>query len=222
MINVARVRKAALDSDLMSAPDMMWIGASLPEITGHTASFVTTNVTFPGRFEVFLSHRGKDAKQVLVDAMLRLPSSSRIFLDCMALPTGLINRHFVFRSLIQSNEILLIETENFQHSEWCKKEAWLAGILADIKFCNVSRTVDVNDAVVNLGRFGGADAAPDPDPDIAIGQVQDEDDLSPYGVSWICSRVFKDIDYWARAPNLFSAREKGLSVTGVAQFRDGS
>jgi hypothetical protein len=226
MINVVKVLKLALDSQIVSAPDMMWIGASFPQLLGHTTTFSTVAVNDPEPFEIFLSHRGKDAKRALMSAVFLMRDGRRIFLDCLKLGTGLINRHFVFRSLVRSRRILLVQTDNFWHSEWCRKEAWLAQTLSDLHLSSVMRVNSIHDLVGHIGRLIDTNA---PDPaNLTIkrgantsppGFNQDEWERVPYG-SGITFRILKDIDYWARAPNLYSAQKKGLDVELLVNFRE--
>ena len=49
---------------------------------------------------------------------------------CLTLPRGVVNRSFVFGSLARSERILIVETENFHESVWCRKEAWAADALS--------------------------------------------------------------------------------------------
>lgn len=226
MINVVKVLKVALDGLPVSASDMMWIGASFPRLLGHTATFSTVVASDPEPFEVFLSHRGKDAKQILMNAVFSSPNRHKIFLDCLVLGTGLINRHFVFRSLVRSRRILIVETDNFWLSEWCQKEAWLAQVLSDLNISSTVRTNSAHDIEACIGHLIDHDAAEPAIPTARQASIQsppgfDQDkwDRSPYG-SGITFRILKDTDLWFRVPNLHSAKEKGLDVKHIINFRE--
>ena len=219
MIEVVKALRAAISSYLITSCDMMWIGASLASLTGYTTTTGANDVSPDGQFTAFFSHRGKDSKQLLLANVQRLPASSRLFLDCLRVSNGLVNRHFVFRSMANSQCVIIIETENFHNSEWCKKEAWFADVLYGLGLCDVHRVSSVPEAISYLDRFA-TEGESSVNAGLQIGMFEDNTDTAPHGVSWTCYRVLKDIDYWARAPNIYSAREKGLNVSRLIWFRD--
>ena len=51
----------------------------------------------------------------------------------------MVNRNFVFGSLARSSRVLIVETENFDESEWCRKEAWFAEALEACELARVER-----------------------------------------------------------------------------------
>lgn len=138
--------RRALQASEISACDMMWMAGAIAqrdEIQISDAYFQRT----VKRYSSFLSHRGKDSKLKLASHILKSCGKDRtssVFLDCLCLPQRLINRKFVFESLARAEHICVVESPNYQESEWCRKEEWYARQLADlqdktIEYTNVER-----------------------------------------------------------------------------------
>lgn len=204
MLRMVKILSEGIMNPLLTAADLMWMAASLAEVreirsgTGSPGTVKTEQ-----RFAVFLSHRGRDAKRRLSSAVQDLEGRPGIFLDCMVMPRGVINRCFIYSSLSKSDRILIVETENFSESEWCRKEAWFSDAMAAHGQAKVERTT-LADAEMMLGQYESA----------AARGRHDESLRYP-----IAPRVMRDIDYWARTPNLFSLKEKGFATTNLVELQ---
>ncbi|HSE16449.1 MAG TPA: toll/interleukin-1 receptor domain-containing protein [Pyrinomonadaceae bacterium] len=202
MLRMIRVIAKGMKNPLISAADLMWIGAALAEVrevrAGHGPA---TEVSYE-RFDLFLSHRGRDAKQVLAQAVQSRPESTRIFLDCLTLPRGIINRSFIYGSLARSDRVLIVETDNFQESEWCRKEAWFADAMASC-------------GVVSAERVTLAKASVEVAQSLPAQVNQSSREELEYEIA---SRVLSDIDYWARAPNRHSLTQLGHSTKSLERL----
>lgn len=210
LIRVVQILREALQDEDLEACDMMWIATSLAKIrsvnSGHKEKFLADQAG-PG---LFLSHRGMDSKRQLMEAVLRLNLRQHVFLDCLSLPRQMINRHFVFKNLARSERVLIVETANFLESSWCRKEASFAKILARHGICKVTTVSKVDLALKEVERHQDNAISSDTSPatqneQAALTRRKDG--------SWTTNRIMTDIDYWARKPNLFSVKEKGLPVT---------
>ena len=199
MVRIVRILATGLANSLLSAADLMWIGAALAIVREIRAGHGPATEISHERFNLFLSHRGRDAKQALAQAVQSRPESARIFLDCLTLPRGIINRSFVYGSLARSDRILIVETDNFQESEWCRKEAWFADAIAS---CGLVRTerVTLKEASAQVAQSSPAQ----------VHQFREELDYP------IAPRVLNDIDYWGRAPNRHSLEKLGYSTECLA------
>ena len=98
----------------------------------------------------------------------------------------MINRSFVFGSLARSERILIVETENFNESEWCRKEAWFADAMAGHGLTRVER-MTLPDAAAQVAAAG------------LLSMRRRSNQELRYAIA---QRVLNDIDYWARSPNL--------------------
>ena len=102
LVRLVSIVEAGLKNELLSAADLMWTGAALARIAAVQAGTGATPAPhIESRYEVFLSHRGRAAKQKLALAARALPEGLA-FLDCMTLPKGVINRMFIYASLARS------------------------------------------------------------------------------------------------------------------------
>ena len=201
MPDVLRAVRACLNSAEVDAADMMWIALSLAEVRWHDRPEVDAQQ----RFELFLSHRGPDSKQALVDTLLEGPLDSSIFLDCLVLPRRIINRYFVLRSVTHSKEVLIVQSPNYETSIWCKKEEWFADLLQTLGRATVTRVSSTENAAQRLRRAQPAVApARPPRPDI---------DLENH---WVTTRILRDLDYWARRPNMHGLQESGVPTGAFA------
>jgi hypothetical protein len=193
MITLVGILAEGLLNPLLCAADLMWIGAGLVRIQKVKSGPGQPVPVEPEAFEIFLSHRGRDAKRQLSETVQKLPHNHGIFLDCMSLPHGVINRSFVFGSLAKSKQIVIVETENFNESEWCRKEAWLADMMSVQNLARVDRMV-LGDATTRIAADG----------DLTVRRRSNQGRRYP-----ISHRVLRDIDYWARTPNLHSLKKGG-------------
>jgi hypothetical protein len=203
MRSLVAVLSTGLTNPLLTAPDLMWIGAALARVREVVIRHAGSSPIVEEKFGLFLSHRGRDAKRPLSIAVRALPQTHGVFLDCMTLPHGVVNRSFIYNSLARSERILIVETANYLESEWCRKEAWFADAM-------------VMHGLATLERVTLADA---------IGRVAAEgpkslrrrgDQRFSYPMS---DRVLQDIDYWARKPNLHSLKETGHSIEALAPLQ---
>jgi hypothetical protein len=203
MIRLVSVLEAGLHNELLSTADLMWAGAALARvhtIQAGTGGSPTPHIDEP--FEIFLSHRGRDAKRELASAARYLPKDVA-FLDCLTLPRGVINRMFIYASIARSKRILIIETPNFHESEWCRKEAWFAEAMAAQGMARVVRgtLMDGIRAIdqIRLQRQQGSPA--------------------PRSTYPIAQRVLRDIDYHGRQPNLYTLQESGHATEVFAPIQ---
>ena len=102
-----------------------------------------------GGYSLFLSHRGRDSKVVLAEAVGGEGRHFNVFLDCLSLPKGIINRNFVFNSLCRSDTVFIVESQHYLESAWCRKEAWLAEEMARLNLLKIER-LTLGDAVGKL------------------------------------------------------------------------
>jgi hypothetical protein len=215
--SVVRLLREALQSDVLDACDMMWLAAGMARVLIHSSGWGEPETGGPG-YGLFLSHRGRDVKADLTRAVLSLGVRPAVFLDCLSLPRGLINRHFVFRSLVRSRAVVVVDSPNFDESAWCRKEAWVAEALARLGLAQLVRVGGAGQAARLLedeSRTGRL--SPPPPVAVAAGApAENEDDPT----AWVCNRILNDIDYWARTPNLHSAREKKLPIGCVQPMLD--
>lgn len=226
MRSAVRLLREAVQSDEIDACDMMWLAAGVARVMLHSSGWgePESGITY----QLFLSHRGRDLKADLTRAVLALDIRPDVFLDCLSLPRGLVNRHFVFRSLVRSQTVVVVDSPNFQESVWCRKELWVAEALARLGCANLRNLGGVDQVVEVLSeeRRGGRLRTP---AEIAAAVLShstgdennknDEDDEDDR-TSWVCNRILNDVDYWARTPNLHSAREAGLPLGGLQTMVD--
>ena len=203
LMSMVLILAEGLTNPLLSAADLMWMGAALARVREVHSGHREALPMMEEQFDLFLSHRGRDAKRSLSGAVQTLRPASGVFLDCLTLPRGMINRNFIYSSLARSKEILIVDTENFNESEWCRKEAWFAGLLTAHRLAG-SKRVTLSNAI-ELVKSGS--------PKSARGRPSQK-------LSYpIASRVLRDVDYWARKPNLHSLREAGLQRTAWRRFK---
>jgi hypothetical protein len=196
MLVLVRIMTDALMDRLLSAADLMWIGAALARVDEIRSGFAKPVSKKEERFSLFLSHRGLDAKRPLAEIVQGLPAEHGVFLDCMVLPHGVVNRSFIFGSLAHSEQILIVDTENFNDSPWCRKEAWFAEALAAHGVAKAERLL-LGAAKTRVMSQGATSTR--------LRAVQ--------GLGYsIAPRVLSDIDYWARKPNLYSLKEMGHPI----------
>jgi hypothetical protein len=190
-----RILAAGLLEPLLNAADMMWIGAALARVrTVASGLGVAANVA-EEQFALFLSHRGRDSKLQLSAEVRKLPSNHGVFLDCLTLPHGVINRWFIYGALARTETTVVVETPNYDESDWCRKELWFADALAKHRLTRLER-LSVMNALQSVHQSG----------------EQSSRRPGDLGLRYpILSRILKDIDYWARKPNLHSLKESGYT-----------
>jgi hypothetical protein len=194
MRSVVRLLHDALEEPEFMACDLMWIASGLAKV--RTVSSGHTGPVEPVReeFSIFLSHRGQDAKKLLAENVMKQGEQHAIFLDCLTLPRGLINRKFVFESLAKSKRIFIVETPNYEKSAWCRKERWVAESMQRLDLASVQR-VPLAEATSAID-VSGIPARPR-QPARAFHYP-------------IAPRILKDADYWARKPNKHSLAQRGM------------
>lgn len=198
MRNALQVLREGLTHELMTACDLMWIAAGVVRRRSVEAGFGKARPRRREQFEVFLSHRGCDAKNTLAQTLLRQHDASGVFLDCLRLPRSVINRNFVFGAIGRSANVVVVDTPNFAKSEWCMKELWVAQQLERLGLTTLRRC-SLSDAVGAVSEMESIQAKDGTD-------TPDEDTERAYP---ILSRILTDIRYWARAPNLDSLAKLG-------------
>jgi hypothetical protein len=175
---------------------MMWIGAALARVHSiMTGAGSTEDTISEERFAIFLSHRGRDAKQQLAAQVRELPSEHGVFLDCLTLPHGVVNRFFIYGALARTDTVVLVDTPNFDESSWCRKEFWFSDALVRHGIARLERLpiADSLEAVRSRGPLSRRTSG-----DLRLHYP-------------ILPRILRDIDYFGRAPNLFSLKESGYS-----------
>jgi hypothetical protein len=187
----------------------MWIATGLAKIRSVDSGHQKLPVADDIGWRMFLSHRGKDSKRQLMEAVLKLNARAHIFLDCLSLPRKMVNRYFVFKSLVRSEKVLLVETANFSESAWCRKESSLANILVRHGICEVATVSHADSAIQELERHREKTMLDRAD---SFGKGALDSPTREAG-SWTTTRILRDIDYHSRHPNLFSVKEMGLPAT---------
>ena len=195
MRTVVAVLAEALANPLLSAPDLMWMGAALARIREIEIRNVEPITVDEERFGLFLSHRGRDAKLPLSVAVQNLQPTHGVFLDCLTLPHGVVNRSFIYSSLAHADRVLIVETEHYGESEWCRKEAWFGDALSRHGLASLEHT-DLAGAVRRVADKGGSSHRRRAEARLRYP---------------LADRVLHDIDNWQRAPNLHSLTETGYS-----------
>ncbi|NZD63634.1 toll/interleukin-1 receptor domain-containing protein [Rhizobium sp. WYCCWR 11290] len=203
MVPLLGILADGLSDPLLSAADLMWIAAGLARVRHVKVRHQEATPLTSDRFGVFLSHRGCDAKFELASTFEGLPAGHGVFLDCMTLPRGVINRSFVYKSLTNADSVVIVETEHFRESQWCLKEAWLSDAMAGRGLLRVER-LSLPDAMALVRSHGPAT------------RRQSGDPRHVYGIT---ARVLRDIGYWARRPNLHSLQEAGVSAEPLSSLR---
>lgn len=207
-----KVLREAVESETVDACDMMWVAAGVARIKAHSSGWSEPEGDSYEHM-VFLSHRGSDVKKALAQLILQLGVPQEVFLDCLSLPRGLVNRHFVFRSLARSGVVLVVDSPHFNESAWCRKEAWVAEALARHGHLHLSWAAGYEGALPYIKLAAEVGEPDDADAARENGHAREgDDDEEEFDTSWVCNRILNDIDYWARTPNLYSAKEKGLPV----------
>ena len=207
MITLVKVLKEAFSDEYLEANDLMWIAAGVAKETSISTKFdVTQAYPLQTHFEMFLSHRGKDAKKQLMEQVIDHKIQDTIFLDCLSLPYRIINRNFVFKNLVRSKRILIVQTKNYDASIWCCKEASVANILSSLGLCEVIKVPSVDSATEQIDNITALKKE-QKTPHNSSTVPADEH------TSWITTRIMRDIDYHGRQPNLYSAKEQDLTIT---------
>jgi len=201
---VLRILQAGLHDPLLSGADLMWIAAALVRVREVRSGLGQPARSADDRFEFFISHRGRDAKQQLSAMVQNFPPRHGVFLDCLTLPRGVINRSFIYGSMARSQKIVIVDTENYQESDWCKKELWVASALAEAGLVKYERTT-LESALSQLETWGPRSSR----------QYSDLSLVYP-----ISQRVLRDLDYWARSPNLHSLKEKGHPADSLTRLQE--
>lgn len=196
MLIMLDILHKGLNTPLMSAVDLMWIAASLVKVEDIKSGLTPPGMIEPEVFQTFLSHRGRDAKLALSEAVNSLHATHGMFLDCLTLPHGTVNRYFVFSSLARSRHVVIVETVNFSESDWCRKEAWFADAMRSADLVNVER-MTLEQVLEHIG---------------SAGPLSKRHRGSSNLTYPITQRILKDIDYWARSPNLYSLKKSVHSV----------
>lgn len=200
---VVAVLAEALTNPLLTAADLLWIGAAVAQVRHVTVRNVDPITVDDERFGLFLSHRGLDAKLPLSVAVRALPPGHGVFLDCLVMPRGVVNRSFIYGSLARSDRVLIVQTEHYDDSTWCRKEAWFCDALARHGLARVERD-DLRGALTRVTADGGRT------------RRRHSDRRLHYPIA---DRVLRDLDYWARAPNLHSLREAGHATDAFEELR---
>lgn len=149
-VRVLRFVLDHLDDPVFTGPDVMWIAFALSEIAelqvGHT------NRSAPPRptYETFFSHRGTDTKTSLTKGLLNEGLERVAFLDCLAVPRSRINRLFLYESIVGSRTVTLVETRNFDQSNWCRRERSFAEFLNRWEGRQIQRTPTAEKALASL------------------------------------------------------------------------
>jgi len=203
MVALVRILAEALRSSMLNAADLMWIGAGVVRMRDVQSGHAPALLPKQDCFGLFLSHRGRDSKRTLSEAVQTLPPTHGIYLDCLTLPRGEVNRSFIFGSLARSEQVLLVDTENYDESTWCRKEAWFAEALAANGLATIRR-LKLAEAQAHVVAKGAETVRK------RIPQVL------PY---LIAPRVLSDLDYWARTPNLHSLKESGHGTGSLAPLQ---
>lgn len=202
LVTVLQLLRRALDTRVMDANDLMWTATSLAEV--EQTVIRGRAVESPGvpRHRIFLSHRGKDAKAVLMDAILGGERAKEAFLDCLSMPRSVINRLFLYQSLTWSQEVLIIRTQNFHASSWCRKEAWIAEALAGLTGIRMTVLSNVDQATEYLESLVWG-------PKVEEHNAAGPSDEATSRSSWTTARILKDMTEVTRAPNLWSVTHNG-------------
>lgn len=184
----------------LEAVDVFWLAASIADVTSHVVEERGTgDSTGPDLdLDLFISHRGPESKRRLMNVILDAQLERDVFLDCLSLPKEKANRYFVFRNLVRSRGILLVQTPKFSESAWCRKEREAAQVLADCGLLTVAACHDLDDASAAISRVR-------PAPRPAPRAVSDGDR------SWVTSRILKDLHGWG-TPKDMGHRGAALSV----------
>jgi hypothetical protein len=190
--NVLKFLQDCIAEPAFDAADLMWIAHALAAVDTVDVPYGSEQRQSAPSYRLFLSHRGADAKTDLLERLIAHDAKESVFLDCLSLANGSINRLFVYQSLVRSREAFLIETSNYAKSRWCLKEKRLAEYLhaAGILRTRTFRSVDA------------AWRAFDDTPAQALpahenGHGNDDDDVSP-GPMWF---LYSDFHKTDRAPN---------------------
>lgn len=210
MRSVISLLRAGLEDDLLLASDLMWMATGLSRIRLIHAGLAEPTPPTYERYAMFLSHRGPDAKSALSRELLAAGGANRVFLDCLALPHGVVNKRFVFESLALADETLIVDTPNFNESLWCRKEAWFADFLARQGLASYER-VSLDTALVR-----SAVAATNTKPPNVFTESLEQS---------ISTRIVRDNDEWSRTPNRFSLKEHGIDtgcLDSAAEFFSGN
>lgn len=207
---VALVLRSALDNPDIEAVDLLWAAAALAEVGAprpdEPALRHGVRIARPS-CDIFLSHRGIEAKAALLAAELGAGEHAN-FLDCLAVPAGLTNRHFLYSYLARSRVVLTIETPHFADSAWCRRERWFAQELqrhGEASHHSVETLAEALDWIA--ARRSQAISPPRPD-DEGVGQAP----------GWTSNRILRDLDYWARKPNLEELEKSGADVAPFREF----
>ncbi len=197
MRTVVRVLHDAIANDDFDACDVMWIANGLARRRSGPSDPSGAEKAERPEFDIFLSHRGRDAKNALARSLLKPERDPRVFLDCLTLPHGEVNRSFVFGSLVHSKQVIVVDTANFSGSKWCLKELWVADIMNRMGLAELRKTslAGAIEEVAKKPRTG----APGP------GRTEGYD----YPIT---PRIMNDLTYWARKPNKFSLTEMGADL----------
>lgn len=130
-----------------------------------------------------------------------------------------MNRHFVFRSLVRSRGVVVVDSPHFHESEWCRKEAWLADTLSKLGYIQVHRVTGAQEAIgfIESSNGAGALAAATSGSSVATSDATAEHDERR---AWVSLRILSDIDSPWFTPNLHSVRANGLSVSSLESMVD--
>jgi hypothetical protein len=197
--NVISVLSEALLEPQIDCCDMMWMATGLARQTIKNENELRVTST---DFNYFLSHRGKDSKKVLADKMLEKTELHDVFLDCLSLPKGVINRKFVFDSLGHSRTILIIDSPAFNDSVWCRKELWFTKQMSRI-----------GEAKFEMTTLPGA-----------MHVIENIRESAPPKIRKkgypITPRILRDIDNFGRQPNKYSLEELKYSTDYLRDIED--
>ena len=186
-ISMLRVLREVFTQTDLTAADLMWIADGCLKWAKSPNGL--------DNFELFLSHRGLDAKRQLAEQVLALPERKNVFLDCLRLPRAVVNRKFVFGSLARSRRIYILDTPNFEGSAWCRKERIASEAMQKLGLVQVQR--------IGLDQLPAVLQAKKP-------SASGDDVVRP--TYPILQRVLSDLENWNRQPNKVTLSELSLSL----------
>ncbi|MDJ0710660.1 MAG: hypothetical protein QNJ14_09730 [Woeseiaceae bacterium] len=195
--SVVETVREALDDDLILARDLMWIALAMARTRTLHSGLGEASVVPYEQYSAFLSHRGPDSKTALLQGLVDAGGAGGVFLDCITMPKGVINRRFVYQSLARARETLVVQSQRFDESDWCRKERWLAEQIAKLDSGSV-RFVSIDDALAIA-------------PGIAAGSTAPSVTAETLKHS-IPRRIQRDQENWARRPNLKSLKDAGVDI----------
>ncbi len=157
MRHTVEVLRHGLGEAEITAADLMWMATGVAKVCNREQAGFRIGDTRPS-YQVFLSHRGQDSKRKLTNSVQRMQYRNGVFLDCLALPKGQVNRKFVFESLARSKQIFVVDSPNYDSSSWCRKERWFAEVMQRLELTTLSRvsTIKATECLCSLDEIPSA------------------------------------------------------------------